>query len=121
MSKRANYQHEATQYTIGFVGASVLTLLAYFSVKFSWYDATTTAVVVLALAVIQFGVQVYYFLHLRGEAKPRWKNWTFVYSMAMMLIVVCGSLWVMYNLNYRMGMSPEQMEQYMHEQNSKGF
>ena len=116
-----SYAHEVRQYTIGFVGAAALTILAYLSVKLEWYDTTTTAIFVLVLAVVQFGVQVYYFLHLRGEAKPRWQSWSFVYSMAMMLIVVCGSLWVMYNLNYRMGMSGEQMEQRMLEQNKKGF
>ena len=120
MSK-VNYAHEAQQYVIGFVGAAALTVLAYLSVKLEWFDATTTAIFVLVLAVLQFSVQIYYFLHLRGEAKPRWRSWTFVYSLIMMLVVVFGSLWVMYNLNYRMGMSGEAMEEYMLEQGKKGF
>lgn len=118
MSK-VNYVHETQQYVIGFVGAATLTILAYLSVKLDWFDATTTAIFVLVLAVLQFSVQVYYFLHLRGEAKPRWRSWTFVYSIVMMLVVVFGSLWVMYNLNYRMGMSGEAMEEYMLEQGKK--
>ncbi|MBH2007837.1 cytochrome o ubiquinol oxidase subunit IV [Candidatus Saccharibacteria bacterium] len=120
MSK-VNYVHETQQYVIGFVGAATLTILAYLSVKLDWFDATTTAIFVLVLAVLQFSVQVYYFLHLRGEAKPRWRSWTFIYSIVMMLVVVFGSLWVMYNLNYRMGMSGEAMEEYMLEQGKKGF
>lgn len=121
MSKASVRRHETQQYIIGFIGAALLTVLAYFSVKLHWYDATTTAAFVLILAVIQFLVQVYYFLHLRGEAKPRWRNWTFVYALVMMLVVVCGSLWVMYNLNYRMGMTGDAMEKYMLKQNEKGF
>lgn len=120
MSK-TTLHNETRQYYIGFFGAATLTILAYLSVRLEWYDATTTAIFVLVLAIIQFAVQVYYFLHLRGESKPRWKSWTFVYSMAMMLVVVVGSLWVMYNLNYRMGMTGEQMETYMLKQNEKGF
>lgn len=120
MSKQ-HYAHEAQQYYIGFAGAAALTILAYASVKLAWFSPTVTAAFVLALAVLQLIVQVYYFLHLKGEEKPRWRNWTFVYSLVMMLVVVIGSLWVMYNLNYRMGMSGEQMEEYMLHENKKGF
>lgn len=116
-----DYTHEAQQYYIGFVGAAILTILAYASVKLEWFSPTMTAAFILALAVLQFIVQVYYFLHLKGESKPCWRNWTFVYSLIMMLVVVCGSLWVMYNLNYRMGMTGEQMEEYMLKENEKGF
>lgn len=120
MSK-TNYAREEQQYYIGFAGAAILTILAYLSVKLSWFEPTTAAAFVLVLAILQFLVQAYYFLHLRGESKPRWRNWTFVYSLVMMLVVVLGSLWVMYNLNYRMGMTGEAMEQYMLKQNKKGF
>ena len=75
----------------------------------------------LVLAVLQLFVQSYYFLHLGDEPKPRWKSWSYLYSMVMMIIVVMGSLWVMYNLNYRMGMTGPQMEAHMLEQNKKGF
>lgn len=112
---------EKTNYLIGFAGAATLTLLSYFSVTAGWFSATQTAAFVLTLAVLQFLVQSYYFLHLKHESKPRWKSWTYVYTIIMMLIVVVGSLWVMYNLNYRMGMSGDQMEEYMLEQNKKGF
>lgn len=121
MSKASIRRHDTQQYIIGFAGAALLTVLAYLSVKLHWYDTGTTAAFILLLAVVQFVVQVYYFLHLRGEAKPRWRNMTFIYALVMMLVVVCGSLWVMYNLNYRMGMSGEAMDQYMLKQGKKGF
>ncbi len=116
-----NKHSETTQLYIGFAGAALLTILAYVSVTLQWFSAWVTAAFVLALAVVQFLVQVYYFLHLRGEEKPRWRNWTFIYAMIMMIIVVAGSLWVMYNLNYRMGMSGHEMEQELLRQNKKGF
>lgn len=116
-----NQKQEIQQYYIGFVGASALTILAYLSVTLEWFSYTVTAAFILTLAVIQFAVQVHFFLHLRGEQKPRWRNWAFIYSLIMMLVVVLGSLWVMYNLNYRMGMSGEEMNEYMIEQGKKGF
>ena len=41
--------------------------------------------------------------------------------IAMLLIIVVGSLWIMANMNYNMHMSPEQIKDYMIEQNKKGF
>lgn len=117
----AELRTEKTHYIIGFTGAAILTLVAYFSVTGEWFSATQTAAFVLTLAVLQLFVQSYYFLHLGSESKPRWKSWTYLYTMIMMLIVVVGSLWVMYNLNYRMGMTGDQMNEYMLEQNKKGF
>jgi hypothetical protein len=37
------------------------------------------------------------------------------------MIIVVGSLWIMKNLDYRMGMSSEAMNEYMKTQNTKGF
>ncbi|MFZ1360973.1 MAG: cytochrome C oxidase subunit IV family protein [Candidatus Saccharimonadales bacterium] len=121
MSKQSTYRHEVAQLYIGFAGAAILTILAYLSVVGEWFDVWAAAAFVLVLAVLQFIVQVYYFLHLRGESKPRWLSWSFVYTIIMMLIVVIGSFWVMYNLNYRMGMTGHEMEQEMLRQNKKGF
>lgn len=118
---KATARAHTANYVVGFVGAAILTLLAYFSVTGGWFNASQTAVFVLLLAILQFFVQSYYFLHLKDEPKPRWKSWSYLYTIVMMMIIVVGSLWVMYNLNYRMGMSGEQMEQYMLEQNKKGF
>lgn len=120
MSK-LSYKQQERQLYIGFAGAAILTIIAYLSVTQSWFDAWTTAAFVLALAFLQFLVQTYYFLHLRGESKPRWRNWTYIYTLVMMLIVVAGSLWVMYNLNYRMHMTGYEMEQKLLEENKKGF
>lgn len=67
------------------------------------------------LALSQFGVQLYFFLHLGRETKPRWKLLVLAFMILIVMILVFGSLWIMKNLNYRM--TPEQMNQYMLNQN----
>lgn len=71
----------------------------------------TTAV----LALAQFFAQLYYFLHLGRERKPRWKLLVLGCMVLVVLIIVVGSIWIMYNLNYRM--TPQQMNTYMLDQN----
>lgn len=120
MSERA-YQKAFRRYLIGFASGLGLVYVAYFTATNGWLDGITLAGVLLAVAAIQFVIQLVVFLHILEEAKPRWTMWSIVYSIAMLLIVVVASLWIMANMNYNMHMSPEQMQEFMLEQNKKGF
>lgn len=101
-------------YIIGFVLSIFTTLLAYFFVVNELWPKETLIYVVMAIAVVQLTVQLVFFLHLgRGS---RWKAITLAFALLFVLIVVVGSLWIMYNLDYNMmTMSPEEMNQYMSE------
>jgi cytochrome o ubiquinol oxidase operon protein cyoD len=59
------------------------------------------AVVVIA-AVVQVLVHLYYFLHLSTSTDQRWNLVAIVFSAVIILIVVVGSIWIMWNLNYNM-------------------
>lgn len=109
------------RYVIGFLGALALTSVAFLIANQDNGNTWLAALIVLGLAFVQTVVQVYYFLHLGEESKPRWKIYSFLFTILIMIIIVVGSLWIMFNLNYNMRMSPEQMNQYMLEQNKKGF
>lgn len=117
----AHFKKMMMHYGAGFVGSIVLTLLAFWLAYEHLVSGTLAAVIVLVLGLTQAGVQAYFFLHLGEEAKPRWRNYSFFFMTTMIAVVVVGLLWVIINLNYNMNMSPEQMQQYMIEQNKKGF
>ncbi len=101
-------------YVVGFVLSVLTTLLAYFIVVHDLWSKEVLVYVVLAIAVVQLIVQVVFFLHIgRGS---RWKLATFLFTVLVVGIVVVGSIWIMNNLNYNMmDMSPDQMKQYMIE------
>lgn len=105
------------KYIIGFVSSIVLTLTAYLLVT-NKIGSTAVLVGVLSfLAVIQFLVQLVFFLHLGEERKPRWKLFVMLFMFVIAFLIIVGSIWIMNNLNYRMMASPKQMEQYMRSQN----
>lgn len=110
-------------YMIGFLASLLLTLGAYAVATGAslGLSMNVLAFLLLSLAVLQLLFQLRFFLHVGSETGPKWHSLSFVFTVIMLLIVVVGSLWVMFNLNYRMGMSSEQMNQYMIEQNKKGF
>ena len=110
------------KYIIGFFSALLLSCVAYLVVVEKWFDsASVTMAVLLLLAAIQLVIQLVCFLHLGIHGRSRSRTITIAFTLMMMLVIVIGSLWVMKNLDYRMGMSPQAMEEYMLKQNKKGF
>lgn len=108
-------------YMGGFVLSLLFTLTAFGLVEYHIHSHYTVfshpfligATALLALA--QFAAQIYFFLHLGRETKPRWKLLVLFFMILVVLIVVIGSIWIMYNLNYHM--TPQQINTYMLNQN----
>jgi heme/copper-type cytochrome/quinol oxidase subunit 4 len=46
-------------------------------------------------------VHLHYFLHLNTSSEARLNVLGLVFTILIMLLFVGGSLWIMYNLNYR--------------------
>lgn len=103
-------------YVSGFILSVTLTLAAYVLVTSDAYSKWTIALAIAALAVIQFVVQLLFFLHLGRESKPRWRLLVFSFMLLVVGILVIGSLWIMYSLNYRMTFTPQQINNYMQDQ-----
>ncbi len=117
MSPKLDARHSPAKYIsyiVGFVLSLATTLLAYFFVVNHVWPKETLIYIVMGIAVVQLVVQLVFFLHLgRGN---RWKLLTFWFAVLVVLVVVVGSLWIMNNLDYNMmQMSPEQMNQYMNQ------
>lgn len=110
------------RYIVGFGAALLLSVGSYLVVTERVMPTAYGAMfVVLVFAAVQLVVQLVCFLHLQVTGHSRDRSVTFGFTILMMLIIVIGSLWVMKNLDYRMGMSGEAMNDYMKEQNKKGF
>ena len=103
-------------YVVGYISSLVLTLTAYAVVVHHVFSRWNLAVFISLLALIQFMVQLTFFLHLGQDTKPRFKIGVFLFMLLIVVIIVTGSLWIMHSLNYRMNLSPERIQQYMNAQ-----
>lgn len=117
--KQVSYGTRMT-YILGFVLSLALTLAGYLLVKshianhhLSPSDTFMTAVLPL-LAIIQLFAQLIFFLHLDKESKPRWNLLVLSFAALIVLVIVVGSLWIMYHLNYNM--TPQQQNDYLLKQ-----
>ena len=121
------YTREASirSYVVGFALSLGLTFLAFFLVwyhQFTYHQIpshTFLFICLIALSIIQLFVQITFFFHLGKGAKKGWNLTVFALAAIFMLILVLGSIWIMYHLNYNMlQMSPQQVEMYMQNQSS---
>lgn len=116
MSKAATTSIRGTgihMYVTGFLLSISLTVVAYVLVMHSISHRVLITSIV-ALAIVQCVVQLFFFLHLGRETKPRWKLAVLLTMLLVIAIIVAGSIWIMNNLNYRM--TPQEINTYLHDQ-----
>jgi cytochrome o ubiquinol oxidase operon protein cyoD len=116
------FERTLTTYVIGFAASVVLTLVAYWLVvgrgipALAGVSSWGVAAFIAILAVVQFVAQLYFFMHLRVQTRPRWRFAVFLFMITVILILVGGSIWIMASLSGRMQMTPDQVNQYMQDQ-----
>lgn len=99
---KENLRKSCWGYSIGFSLSLILTLIAYYFVIQKSFSKDILFAMVSGFAILQAFVQLFLFLHLGQEKKPRWGFHTFLMMILILFIVVFGSLWIMYSLDYRM-------------------
>jgi cytochrome o ubiquinol oxidase subunit IV len=90
-------------YLIGFLLSVVLTAVPFWLVMTGALQNTqTTAIVIIAFAVAQILVHTVCFLHVNTRSESGWTLMAYVFTAVLVLIVIAGSLWIMYHLNSNM-------------------
>jgi cytochrome o ubiquinol oxidase operon protein cyoD len=90
-------------YLVGFISCSILTLISFWSVMSQRLSKLEILALILTSACIQFLVQVIFFLRLSTQTEQGRTNiMTFLFTGVILTSIICGSLWIMWNLNYYM-------------------
>ncbi len=90
-------------YAIGFVLSVILTAIPFWLVMHKAFDkSSTTAAVILAFAAVQVVVHMVYFLHMNGKIEGGWSLLATMFTLVLLVIVLAGSIWVMYHMNVNM-------------------
>lgn len=90
-------------YLIGFLLSVVLTAIPFWLVMTgALADKQATVMIVIALAVVQILVHTVSFLHLNSRSEGGWTLMAYIFTAVIVLIVISGSLWIMYHLNSNM-------------------
>jgi cytochrome o ubiquinol oxidase operon protein cyoD len=90
-------------YLIGFLLSAVLTAIPFWLVMTgALQDRQATVMIVIVLAVVQILVHTVSFLHLNSRSEGGWTLMAYIFTAVIVLIVIAGSLWIMYHLNSNM-------------------
>ena len=90
-------------YMTGFVLAVILTVIPFWLVMGKVFSSSsTTALVIMAFAVVQIVVHMVYFLHMNARSEGGWTMLALIFTLLLVVITLAGSIWVMYHLNHNM-------------------
>lgn len=97
------YHAAVKGYAVGFLLSVVLTAIPFWLVMgHALPSPRVTAFVILAFAAVQMVVHMVYFLHLNAKVEGGWSLLALVFTGALVVIMLAGSIWVMYHLNANM-------------------
>lgn len=89
-------------YVIGFVLAVILTVASFATVLSRSFSYGTSLIILSILAAVQVFVHLVFFLHMNTSSKQRWNLMTFAVTVLTVLIVIAGSLFVLWNTQMHM-------------------
>jgi cytochrome o ubiquinol oxidase operon protein cyoD len=89
-------------YLIGFLLSVVLTAVPFWLVMSGALTPQITGIVIVLLAVVQIMVHTVCFLHVNTRSEGGWTLMAYAFTAVMVLIVIAGSLWIMFHINSNM-------------------
>ena len=89
-------------YVTGFVLSVILTAIPFWLVMAKVLPASATVPIVLGFAAVQMLVHMVYFLHMNAKVEGGWSLLALLFTAVVVLIMLAGSIWVMYNMNTHM-------------------
>ena len=98
-------------YMTGFVLAVILTVIPFWLVMAKVFpNSSTTAFIVMGIAAVQVVVHMIYFLHMNTRSEGGWSLLALGFTAVVLVIMLAGSIWVMYHLNANMMPTMQEMK-----------
>ncbi len=89
-------------YLTGFVLALILTAIPFAMVMSGALSSGVTLAGIFVAGIVQILVHLHYFLHLDTSSAAGWNMLATLFTLAIMVLFVGGTIWIMFNLYYRM-------------------
>jgi cytochrome o ubiquinol oxidase operon protein cyoD len=94
---------EASSYVIGLGLALLLTTASFYVASSSFLWGPGIAVGLAVLAIAQMGVHLVFFLHITSGPDNTNNVLALAFGVLIVLLIMCGTLWIMANLAANMG------------------
>jgi cytochrome o ubiquinol oxidase operon protein cyoD len=95
-------------YAVGFILSVLLTAIPFWLVMGKVLPTPKmTGFVILGFAAVQMVVHMIYFLHMNAKVEQGWSLLALLFTGALVVIMLSGSVWVMYHMNANMMPTPD--------------
>jgi cytochrome o ubiquinol oxidase operon protein cyoD len=95
-------------YATGFILSVILTAIPFWLVMAKVLPSSkVTGFVILGFAAVQMVVHMVYFLHMNAKVEGGWSMLALLFTIALVVIMLAGSVWVMYHMNANMMPTPD--------------
>lgn len=82
-------------YIIGFALSILLTIIPLVVVMNDMLGRTGTLFLILLMAVLQFAVQLFFFMHVKEGENAKWNIMALLFGLVILVTIVGGSIWIM--------------------------
>ena len=89
-------------YLTGVVLSLILTAIPFAVVMSGAWSSSATLAAIFVAGILQILVHLHYFLHLDTSSEARWNVLALMFTIAIMVLFVGGTIWIMFNLYHRM-------------------
>jgi len=98
-------------YVIGFILSVLLTAVPFWIVLGEVDVGVGLALaIIFGLGAVQMIVHVHYFLHVTVQVEEGWQFMSLIFTAMLLVIILAGSIWVMFHLHENMMPAHEQIE-----------
>jgi len=93
----SNHEHTASikAYVIGFILSIILTIIPLVLVLNHMLAKSALLPIILIAAVLQFVIQLFFFMHIRDGEGPRYNVMALVLGLIFVVTIVIGAIWIM--------------------------
>lgn len=93
----SNHEHTGSikAYITGFIFSIVLTIIPLVLVLEHLLAKTALVVSILLAAVLQFVLQLFFFMHIRDGEGPRYNVMALILGVVFVVTIVAGAIWIM--------------------------
>jgi cytochrome o ubiquinol oxidase operon protein cyoD len=93
--EHAEHTGSLKAYVTGFILSIILTIIPLFLVLNHMLGKTGLTISILLAAVLQFIIQLFFFMHIRDGEGPRYNVAALTLGIVFVLTIVIGAIWIM--------------------------
>ncbi|WP_343128499.1 cytochrome o ubiquinol oxidase subunit IV [Buchnera aphidicola (Kurisakia onigurumii)] len=99
IKKNLFFSKKSNLYFLGLLYSLILTCLSFFITFYTIFSNKKTYIILILFLTIQFMVHILYFLHIKKIKNLKWNLIISIFSLLIIVIIIFGSIWIMYNLH----------------------